>query len=491
MKRVLNPNGTLKREGFDDISSSDFRSLLVKNSFDQSADRESILETANLIDTTLFRAYMFVSPSFAGPLFRIDNFCDPDVVNEKLIEAGRYNDLVDFFYGKRLHRQALELLERFGNKESGEVAPQLAGPQRTVTYLQNLPSEQIELILDFAKWPLEKSSETGMQIFLADTENAETLPRDRVLKFLQSISSDLSTQYLEHITNELNDTTPSFHQTLAEIYVSRLKSRKFPSSTSGEAWEAKTLAFLRTSKNYTPYKILALLTSDDPSLYEARAIVLSNMGQHRQALDIYVFKLQSPQKAEDFCNSVYLASQSPGGRASPPSSRRSSMSGPDEDSQTSSIYTTLLSLYLSPPGGRTSKPNWPAALSLLASHGARMPASSTLDLMPDTLPIQELERYFTGQFRNQYSRASEARVVAGLRAAEGVRVEAQLRLGEEKDDGPNLGEGRDNGGVGKGRNRRVLVEEDSVCRVCFRRFGGSAVKVLPDNGVVHYGCAAR
>jgi hypothetical protein len=37
----------------------------------------------------------------------------------------------------------------------------------------------------------------------------------------------------------------------------------------------------------------------DPNLYEARAIVLSNMGQHKQALDIYVFQLQDAEKAEE------------------------------------------------------------------------------------------------------------------------------------------------------------------------------------------------
>lgn len=37
----------------------------------------------------------------------------------------------------------------------------------------------------------------------------------------------------------------------------------------------------------------------DPNLYEARAIVLSSMGQHKQALDIYVFKLRDPAKAEE------------------------------------------------------------------------------------------------------------------------------------------------------------------------------------------------
>lgn len=37
----------------------------------------------------------------------------------------------------------------------------------------------------------------------------------------------------------------------------------------------------------------------DPKIYEVRAIALSKMGQHRQALDIYVFKLQDSEKAEE------------------------------------------------------------------------------------------------------------------------------------------------------------------------------------------------
>ena len=38
----------------------------------------------------------------------------------------------------------------------------------------------------------------------------------------------------------------------------------------------------------------------DPNFYEARAIVLSKMGNHKQALEIYVFKLHDPAKAEEW-----------------------------------------------------------------------------------------------------------------------------------------------------------------------------------------------
>lgn len=238
--------------------------MLVKQSAGSLADREQELrDTAKLLDTTLFRAYMFASPSLVGPLFRIDNFCDPDVVNEKLIETGRYNDLVDFFYGKKLHRPALELLKKFGERdEEDEAAPQLAGPRRTVSYLQNLPPEMIDLILEFAEWPLRKDPDLGMEVFLADTENAETLPRAVVLDFLQGIDKKLAMKYLEHLIHELNDTTPEFHQRIVDLYIDGLKSKDFANEIERALWNEKTLDFLKQSQSYQPYKALRQLSSD-------------------------------------------------------------------------------------------------------------------------------------------------------------------------------------------------------------------------------------
>ena len=288
-KKILDPDGKVKVDILQNMARKEvgeIASLIGESTLNASDNQGQLLQTAKLVDTTLFRAYMFVSPSFAGPLFRIDNFCDPDVVNERLIEAHRYNDLVDFFYGKKLHRQALELLKKFGEAaEENEDAPQFHGPQRTVAYLQNLPSEMIELILQFAKWPLRRNADLGMEVFLADTENAETLQRPRVLEFLQGIDQKLARIYLEHIILELNDTTPDFHQRLVNVYIDRLKSGYFANDNDQAAWKQKTLDFLKTSKNYQAYKALQKLSKDDPNLFEARAIVLSNMGQHRQALD--------------------------------------------------------------------------------------------------------------------------------------------------------------------------------------------------------------
>lgn len=59
-------------------------------------------------------------------------------------------------------------------------------------------------------------------------------------------------------------------------------------------------------------------------------------------------------------------------------------------------------------------------------------------------------------------------MVARLKGVVKADVEAKLRLGEQ--------------------SRRVLVGEERVCAVCHKRFGGSAIRVYPDNTVTHYGC---
>jgi Vam6/Vps39-like protein vacuolar protein sorting-associated protein 39 len=57
---------------------------------------------------------------------------------------------------------------------------------------------------------------------------------------------------------------------------------------------------VRSPDNFLRY--LANL-KPDPHFYAAQAIVLSNMGQHKQALEIYVFKLKDYSKAEECVHS--------------------------------------------------------------------------------------------------------------------------------------------------------------------------------------------
>ena len=197
----------------------------------------------------------------AGPLFRLPNFCDSDVVKERLLEKERYNDLIDFLFGKQLHKEALDLLKRFGQSENKDTPAYLSGPGRTVAYLQSLPPRYIDLILDYADWPIRLDPDLAMEIFVADTENAETLPRPRVVEFLQGISSALLVRYLEHLIHELSDGTTEFHQLLIQDYLKDLKSG-MSEPEQREASKEKLLKFLKSSKHYDQLKVLRSLTKD-------------------------------------------------------------------------------------------------------------------------------------------------------------------------------------------------------------------------------------
>ena len=97
-----------------------------------------------------------------------------------------------------------------------------------------------------------------------------------------------------------------------------------------------------------------------------------------------------------------------------------------------------------------------------------MPTYSTLNLIPEILPITDLESYFRGRIRSANTIVNESRIVAGMRSNLAFSEEAKLRLGDGVPGGND------------GRNRRVVVTEDRVCGICYKRFGGSVIKVLPE-----------
>ena len=64
--------------------------LDFRRHFDESANQpalnaKEIEDAAQLVDTALFRAYMLTAPSLVGSLVRVDNKCDPKIVEEALI----------------------------------------------------------------------------------------------------------------------------------------------------------------------------------------------------------------------------------------------------------------------------------------------------------------------------------------------------------------------------------------------------------------------
>ncbi len=161
-----------------------------------------------------------------------------------------------------------------------------------------------------------------------------------------------------------------------------------------------------------------------------------------------------------YCNQLHKTEDTP---APSGAAGEYSVLAPSDDEP--SIYLTLLSLYLTPPHGY--KPQYGPALDILAKHGSRLPANSALELIPESLPVHELEFYFKGRMRAANTILNESRITANLLKVQTIKTRAQLLVGEGTD-------GRSS------RSRNVTVTEERLCSVCHKRIGGSVINVFPE-----------
>ncbi|GAA6017561.1 hypothetical protein JCM8202_000334 [Rhodotorula sphaerocarpa] len=397
---------------------------------------DQLARVAQVIDTALFRTYLAARPIMVGPLCRIENWCEVEEVEELLLNAKKYHELLDLYNGKNMHEKAVELLKRMSAEEEDEeekIAPM-------VRYLQKLGAEQVEVILAASRWVFEQDKEAGLQIFVADLDEVESLPRHRVAAHLESIGRDICMRYLEHIIHELDERRADFHEKLVDLY---LQSVQGAAATERDVpTYRKLLAFLETSESYRADRVLGRLRSDE--LHEARAILLGRLGRHEGALQIYVYELEDHATAERYCKRVYDADTS--GR--------------------SDIFHTLLRIYLRP------RPQHPVlfapALSLLSTHAAHIDAVEAFELLPPLVALEDIQTYLTKTLRRSHEKRREAKMVRAV--GKGAMDQAQYEVVELE-------------------ARRVKIAEGRVCPVCHKRLGTSVIAIHNPRGeVTHYQC---
>lgn len=221
IQRHLNIDGTLKHP--PDLQSNPLSHLFSPSSQtpeESASNIEARLQTiARRIDTSLLLSLLHSNPSLVPSLLRLPNFCNPEIVRQKLWEVERYEDLLAFYTSKDLHRETLEFLYTLG-KEDNNNDDSFHGPGRTMKYLQTqLPAEDSALLFEFARWPLEEDPKAAISMF---TTHASQLDMDEVLTFLSSLPSyEAEMLYLEHLT--LNDDyiiTSKYIERLIDLYIS-------------------------------------------------------------------------------------------------------------------------------------------------------------------------------------------------------------------------------------------------------------------------------
>ncbi|KAF7316900.1 Rab guanyl-nucleotide exchange factor [Mycena chlorophos] len=396
---------------------------------------EQLLRFAQIVDTALFKSYLVIRPTLLGSLCRLPNWCEVSEVEEELLARKKFAELRDLYNGKKMHRKALDLLKNLSTQET-DPEDQL---MPSIYYLQKLGPEHMDEIFQSARWMFEKDSSMAFQIFTS--EDVE-LPRQAVANYLESIDPALCIRYIEFLIEERREESPAYHDRLAELYLKATLAGKKRNDKDWTQPYSKLLKFIDTTNHYRIDRLYNLISSED--LFEARAILLGRFGRHDQALELYVYRLQDYLKAEQHCSRVYVAS------------------GP-----TSSVYLTLLRIYLQPnPSTKlTASDLLEPALGLIARHSSKIDSVATLELLPPLVPAQDLRKFLVNAL---HAPVFDARVVRHLSKARGDQVDRLLMSLQ---------------------TRRVKVTDSRICPQCHKRIGNSFIAVHSPRGeVTHYQC---
>lgn len=312
------------------------------------------------IDTTLFKCYTLINPGLIGSLIRVENHCDPQLVVKTLKERNSMNELIDFYFKRGMHTEALNLLV--------ELAKASDAPELVVRYLHRLKGDQLPLIIDFSKWLISEDEGYGIKIFI-DSPYSDTFDRFKVMKFLQTQSDNLERMFLEFIIFELHETATTFHTRLCELYMIQL-------DTNPESIQFKKLhSFLQTGRydNKTILSKFTKLISSSPEealqhLLVLKTITLSRMGKHTDVLHIFVDEIHDPYSAIKYV----------------------------QDHNTQSLFLSLIDMF-------QSQDDQKSILHLLSTTATTTPLFTILDIIPQ-FKVVDLQTYLIKSLRVQHKR---------------------------------------------------------------------------------------
>ncbi|XP_075549963.1 vacuolar protein sorting 39 [Dermacentor variabilis] len=429
-----------------------------------------------IIDTTMLKCYLETNVALVASLLRLpDNFYHLDECERALKKHQKLSELIILYQQKNQHEKALDLLMREAHKADSP----LKGHERTVGYLQHLGRKHMELILRYSLWVLEEHPEEGLKIFVEDQQEkeGEALPRDVVLDFLSKKAPHLVIPYLKHVIHKWNDQTEMFHNTLIHKYIESVRSllsQQHSPVGPGEPGLVGELRkdlvdFLETSDRYTAENFPTHLLSD--GLFEEAAVVMGKLGRHSEALEVYIYVLSDPSKAEQYCASQY--------NRNPERNR--------------DVFLILLQMYLQPPdeGSRVldlcrrtaaniaglpsplpipkgcREQNLKGALKILMDHVKEIDPLRALQMLPGDVLVEDVR----GFLREVLDRCTKELHAAGLQRS--LLFAEHLQVKER---------------CVRVKSLKITLTELDVCCVCQKRIGSSAFARYPDGAVVHYSC---
>ncbi|KAL4237860.1 Vam6/Vps39-like protein [Mactra antiquata] len=457
---------------------NDKRRMLLKENFvsptaikDGNKTLDSKDQLSQIIDTTLLKCYLHTNDALVASLLRLkDNNIHIEEAERSLKKREKYSELIILYEKKGLHEKALNQLMKQATRPNSP----LYGCDRTVSYLQHLGSEHLNLIKEYSEWVIKKDPDEGLKIFTEDIPEVESLPRAAVLQYLESLdknNKDLAIKYLNHVIYVWNDTSGDLHSRYAQLlrekvqafmrdYLHALPEGHTPAKKAGTEpaelgeYRQRLINFLQDSLYYKAEQLLPRFPLD--GFFEERAILLGRLGRHEQALGLYVIVLKDSNLAEKYCERYYDKSK-PGDR---------------------DVYYYLLKVYLQPPDpltlGLTSfkdstkpAPNLQAALCIMDKHAGCIDTTKALELLPADTKIKDILTFMENVLEMKAATKHQNRVLRNMLFSEALQVHEQ-RIFYEKE--------------------KVVIDDYKSCMVCKKRIGNSSFARYPNGAIVHYVC---
>ncbi|CUM47265.1 uncharacterized protein AC631_01944 [Debaryomyces fabryi] len=431
-------------------------------------------QIVSIIDTALFLCYYYTKPMLLGPLLRLpNNKCDTKIVHKCLLanlhqhskEPSFIKELLDFYYGRGLHKDALEMLYKLAhentNDHNDDFDEFLRGPALTVQYLQKLNGGDLALIFEFAEWVIKENDETAFKdaelIFMNDSYECESYDHYKVLEFLvNTIKNDsIAVRYLEWLLFESeilkkaepNKTVLKFHTKLCLLYLKKIiEIQSEDEDFAASQYYIKLSDMLKNTTLYEPWTVLNAIPKTEDMFLRLTTYIYKRLGEHDKAIDVLFNQLEDLDSAMKYCSDVYYQ--------------------PHNKQTGERLLHKLLDDLLQ----HTSE-NISSIEKLLYTQGSKMSILRILTSLPNSFPLYKLEKFLSQQLRSSMDSVHDTNVASQLYKVGSTKLQDKLQTIQS--EGYTVESGK------------------QLCTICNRKLGYSVLSVGKDKQIAHYGCYQR
>lgn len=430
-------------------------------------------QVSKIIDTSLFLCYFYCKPMLLGPLLRLpNNKCDSKIVHQCLMsnvhnhiqqrnlkQPNFIKELLDFYYGRGLHKEALEMMYNLAhdetqvnhsNEDDNIHDDFIKSPRLTVQYLLKLTNDHLLLILEYAKWVIDADALNSEKLFMNDSYECESYDPEMIYQFFIK-KKDYATaiRYLEWLLYE-SDVKDRLKRTKLfstfETKLCCLYLREIKNEVKIDEYYKKLCEILQLSEFYDPWPVLKDIPTTEDRMLRLTVFVYKRLEEHEKAIDVLYNQLNDLDAAMKYCSTIY--------------------DKPNGDTLGTNLFHKLLEDLLV-----DFSENVDDISTLLSQEGSKLSIHKVFELLPPSFPIKKLTQYLLSQIQNVNNKVHESRMCSQLYKVGSTNLKHKvLNL---QDEGYKI------------------TSSKQKCSICNERLGYGYFTVSSDDSIVHYGCAQK